>query len=66
MTYVVHVFPTKQRYKWRDFRAAFRCFKAMRGYRGVAMWHGSAATKWTRVYATEGYPERLSRPWCKG
>lgn len=67
MNYVVHVFPTKERRKFATFKAAFAWFKAMfRTNRGVALWHGNSVDGWTRVYATEGYPLHLSRPWCQG
>ena len=63
--YTVHVFPTKERREYRAFRLAFEHWKgAAKKHRGVALWCFEG--KWTRVYATEGYPERLSRPWqCK-
>lgn len=63
MVYVVHVFGnTRYRFDDRKFPEAFRMFKEMqRHYRGVAMWHGKAG-EWLRVYATEGYPEHMQRP----
>jgi len=63
--YVVHVFPTKERARFSEFRKAFAFWRAARlEHRGVAMWD-ETLDGWTRVYATEGYPEHLTRPWCK-
>jgi hypothetical protein len=64
--YVVHVFTTKERRKFNQFGAAFAFFKLqMRAQRGVALWENDGIWEgvWRKVYATEGYPERLSRPW---
>jgi hypothetical protein len=62
--YVVHVFPTRERKRFYGWREAFHYWRAKRLiHRGVAMWSLEQDGTWFRLYATEGYPERLTRPW---
>ena len=46
------------------FREAFKAFvNHQRASNDCALWYGSDAEGWKRLYATPFYPSTLSRPW---
>lgn len=65
MIYAVHTTHDGAVEYFTDYRSAFRWFRSAvkNRHSDTALWHGTrTATVWTRLHASENYPEKLSRP----
>lgn len=68
MRYVLHDTASKRRYIYAidNFREAFKAFVLYSRVKDstCALWCETEEDVWTRLYATENYPPKLSQPWC--
>lgn len=62
--YVLHLIPEQTKVVYSDFKVAYRqwvkCIKRTRG--SAAIWRGP---KWSKLHATDYYPESLREPFVK-
>jgi len=60
--FVVHVTPSQEKLLFRDFKAAYKVWKERSRKRmcDAALWRGP---KWSKLYETAYYPEKLSQPY---
>jgi hypothetical protein len=60
--FVVHVTSSQEKLMFKDFKAAFKVWKEKGRKRmcDAALWRGP---KWSKLYETSYYPEKLSQPY---